>query len=294
MNLPSGWYAFGSPREFSSKKPIAVQRFGLEMVVWRTKNGDWIAQEDRCPHRSAKLSLGWVSKNDCLTCPFHGFEFDPQGKCSFVPEIGRNAPGLKIQTWKLIERHGFLWIPWREPQTEGPNWFAELETENFSYGESSHVWKKHFSRCVENQLDFAHLPFVHRRTIGRGFDPKIQAGWELNDRSLRVNLRTGYFEFRFPNIWTLGISPRLHQTLMFVPVHETETRLYVRSYLAAPKILWLRQIAANISTFFNRFILAEDHDVVMSQSPGDVTLASGEHLFPSDRAIQFFRNWLKS
>jgi len=29
-------------------------------------------------------------------------------------------------------------------------------------------WNAHYSRCIENQLDVVHLPFVHYNTIGRG------------------------------------------------------------------------------------------------------------------------------
>jgi hypothetical protein len=43
----------------------------------------------------------------------------------------------------------------------------------------------------------------------------------------------------------------------------------------------------------NRRIFNEDRRVVLTQEPTDVRLAAGEVLFPSDKAIQHFRKWLR-
>src|SRR5579864_5792999 len=95
MPLPPGWYAFGSPDEFRRGKPSAVRRFGLDLVVWQDAHGRWVAQLDHCPHRSASLSRGRINRtkspDDRIVCPFHGFEFNAEGACQHVPEIGRDA-----------------------------------------------------------------------------------------------------------------------------------------------------------------------------------------------------------
>lgn len=54
MTLPAGWYAILFSSEVSAKKPKSIKRFGIDMVIWRTKSGNVVAQEDRCPHRGAK------------------------------------------------------------------------------------------------------------------------------------------------------------------------------------------------------------------------------------------------
>ena len=46
---------------------------GVELVVAKTSSGV-VAFNNRCPHRSAKLSLGWV-KDDAIQCPYHGWTY---------------------------------------------------------------------------------------------------------------------------------------------------------------------------------------------------------------------------
>jgi phenylpropionate dioxygenase-like ring-hydroxylating dioxygenase large terminal subunit len=299
MRLPPGWYVCGSLAEFPRKKPTAVRRFGVNWVVWRTSQGQWVAQEDRCPHRSAKLSLGRI-QDDRLTCPFHGFEFDHKGVCAFVPEIRKAAAGIRIQSYELRERHGFLWFPWKTAEIEnnqrGLPWFEDLGPK-LAFSSSIKVWKQSFSRCVENQLDYAHLPFVHATSIGRGFDPSAEVRFHLDEEKLHVDLgdpttAPGFFEFRFPNIWQLHVSKRMKQFLAFVPVDENETRIYVRAYQGSILLPGLSQLIAWLMMPFNSYILSQDHHVVIGEEPRDALKARYERLMPSDRAIRAFREWL--
>jgi phenylpropionate dioxygenase-like ring-hydroxylating dioxygenase large terminal subunit len=302
MQLPSGWYVVGTPREFRGRRPHTVRRFGVDWVLWRNSSQQWILQSDRCPHRGARLSQGEFTHRNgngkCITCPFHGFEFDSEGECVHVPETGKAAPGLKLQTIHLVEKHGFLWMPWKAPTAPGPDiWFEDLCDKDFRYSEMVRDWDVHFTRSVENQLDYAHLPFLHRTTIGRGFNPAIAAEFTLDERALRVHLGSkggGYFEYRFGNIWQLFISQNYRQTLCFVPVDGGTTRLYLRSYAGFTPFSWIRQWIARLSMPFNALILHQDYRVVRGQTPQDVTHPHGEILLRSDRAIYAFREWLKS
>lgn len=296
MGLPPGWYAIGTPREFRHRKLRAVRRFGRDWIIRQDRNNRWIAQEDLCPHRSARLSQGKII-NDCVTCPFHGFQFDAHGKAAFVPEINRDAPGLRIETFELREAHGFLWIGWGGASGELP-WFEDLDR-HFTFASSIHVWPQHFTRCVENQLDYTHLPFVHATTIGRGFDPTLKAPCEATDRGALVRLGKSPddpagFEFRFPNVWMLTISRRFRQTIAFVPVDEGHTLIYLRTYQSFLRIPLLRQLVTQVMGPFNTLILQQDYRVVVGQLPRDTREAGHERLMPSDAAIRHFRKWVAS
>lgn len=77
--------------------------------------------------------------------------------------------GLRSEDFPAENKYGFLWIYYGDEnkvQSEIP-FFDELK-DGYIYSEISEVWPVHYTRAVENQLDVAHLPFVHNSTIGRG------------------------------------------------------------------------------------------------------------------------------
>lgn len=52
------WYPVLASWEVQSA-PVGITRLGEQIVVWRNKDGQVQALEDRCPHRGARLSMGW-------------------------------------------------------------------------------------------------------------------------------------------------------------------------------------------------------------------------------------------
>ena len=105
-----GWYAL-LPSRLVKKKPLAIKRFGIDLVVWRQENHHLSVFQDRCPHRGAKLSLGKVCGQH-LQCPFHGFQFDGTGQCAFAPELNQTIPGLKVSAFEVKEALDMIWIYW--------------------------------------------------------------------------------------------------------------------------------------------------------------------------------------
>ena len=113
------------------------------------------------------------------------------------------------------------------------------------------LWKTHYSRVIENQLDVVHLPFVHHNTIGRGNKtvvngPRYQvvempgghdmiSFWVKNEldvgqnplkpNEMPVSERHAQIQFYFPNIWHNWISDDFHLFIAFVPVAVSYTHL---------------------------------------------------------------------
>ncbi|MCM0607276.1 MAG: aromatic ring-hydroxylating dioxygenase subunit alpha [Xanthomonadaceae bacterium] len=295
MKLIPGWYAAWDSKEFKQNKITSGERFGIPLVGWRTKAGGISILKDLCPHRSAKLSLG-ILKDDELACPFHGFRFDIEGKCTLIPEIKRGSDKVCTEHFLTQEKHGFIWIFYgpkeQASQTQIP-WFTELD-QRFTHSQMIETWDTHFTRSVENQLDYAHLPYVHRTTIGKFADPNKTPVMELTDERIRwgfdPNNRTnGYIEFLFPNVWVNRLGDKFSITLAFVPVNETTTRLYLRTYRRFAKLPIIGHLVGWALNLSNRFILNQDHDVVMSQKPINALQAPNEILVGSDAAIRHFR-----
>jgi len=61
--------------EISSGKMKHVELGGKEIVV-ANLNSKFYAMDDRCGHMNALLSMGNISNDGVVTCPFHGARFD--------------------------------------------------------------------------------------------------------------------------------------------------------------------------------------------------------------------------
>ena len=313
--LLNHWYVVLQPQEVG-RKPLTVERFGQPLVFWRGSDGQVHAQHDRCPHLGASLGAGQVVE-DRLVCPFHGFRYDGDGRCRHAPALGKNTTppkGLVLKTFMVREAHDLVWLWWGDPALASPDlpFFALLQ-QGWQHYTVSTQWPVHYTRAIENQLDVAHLPFVHRTTIGAGGRTLVEGPYvEADERGVRVwvsnhvddgrTLRTqpqlaaafqGHepsLDLRFPGCWLLSISPVFKNFLAFVPVNERCTRYYLRSYFRfGPR--WLARPLGWLISLSNRYILGQDRRVVITQTPADSGDAHHDQLTGADRAIAQFRRF---
>ena len=314
MRLPMGhWYPVLESRELK-RKPLGVERFAQRLVFWRTADGQPHAQAERCPHLGAALSGGTVV-NDRLVCPFHGFTFDGGGTCEHIPSIGHRGKvpkGMAVRCFPTREAHGFIWL-WLGGKRDiypDPPFFPQLDSK-WRFGSVSAEWPVHYTRAIENQLDVAHLPFVHRTTIGAGGRTLVEGPYVEADLSgIKVWVTTARDEgqsprtlaelqaaakgtepgltFLFPAIWLLNISARLKLFVAFVPINQGRTRYYLRTYhrFLNPVIAKPYELLMGIG---NRIILNQDLRVVSTQEPNDSMDAVDDRLVEADRAIGQFR-----
>ncbi len=79
-----------------------------EIAVFRLRNGDLLAVENRCPHRGGPLAEGIVGAGKVI-CPLHGHKFDlSTGKGNETHEC------VKVyQVWEENNRIMLNWIPSR-------------------------------------------------------------------------------------------------------------------------------------------------------------------------------------
>ncbi len=297
MNLPSAWYLIADSCEIPNHKPLALKRLGLNLVIWR-HNEKVYALEDLCPHRSAKLSLGTI-KAETIECPFHGFKYSALGNCIYVPETDKDAPNLCVKAFTVCEQNAFIFIKHGQPLDLNPPWFDAL-TKMTCYSGFTSLWPSHVTRCIENQLDYAHLPYVHKTTIGKNIDKNMQVKFEFTNQSIKMytnaqNSTSTSFEFKFGNIWLLNILPdKFTQFLAFVPIDEHNTKLYLRTYQNFLKIPVLKELLGLIFNQQSKIILNQDKRVVLSQRPLNSLESLNENLYPSDKGIIYFRQaWQK-
>lgn len=310
---PDHWYPVLLSRELR-RRPVGVERLGRRLVFWRSADGTAHALPDRCPHLGAALSGGAV-RGDRLVCPFHGFEFDTAGACRHIPAIGRAGRipvAMALDALILREAHGFLWLWWGTPRAQYPDlpYFTELES-GWRHATITVDWPVHYSRAIENQLDVAHLPFIHRSTIGAGGETLVEGPHvEADEAGIRIwitNVKdTGQrprepaelaaaaagteptVSFRFPGTWLLNIAPRFKNVIAFVPVNERHTRYYLRAYHRREPAI-VASLFAAATCLSNRMILSQDRRVVVTQTPPDSADARADRPLTSDRAIIEYR-----
>ena len=80
MNM---WYPV-LPSWSVHSEPVGITRLSRNIALWRDNNGKVNAVEDRCPHRGARLSLGW-NLGSRLACWYHGVEVNGRGVVENVP-----------------------------------------------------------------------------------------------------------------------------------------------------------------------------------------------------------------
>lgn len=145
--------------------PIGITRLGEQIALWRDAQGQVHAIEDRCPHRGARLSLGW-NLGDRLACWYHGVELDGQGIVQSVPAVN-NCPmeGKKcIKSYPVQERCGaiFLWFGIdhdAEPALlELPEQLSDEQWSNFLCMSN---WKVNYRYAVDNVMDPMHGAYLH-------------------------------------------------------------------------------------------------------------------------------------
>ena len=313
MRVPENhWYPLLESRAVR-RRPVGVERIGRRFVFWRSADGVAHAHVDRCPHLGAALSGGHVEA-DQIVCPFHGFHYDRNGRCTHIPSVGHNGRipgGLAIEGFPVREAHGFLWLWWGSSDDVTPDlpYFNQL-SDGWHHHTVTIDWPVHYTRAIENQLDVAHLPFVHRTTIGRGGRSLVEGPYvEADEKRIRVwttNRKDDgparsmeelaaaaagcnpSLDFLFPGVWLLDLGPRLKNLVVFVPINEQQTRYYVRvcHRIGTRLLAWPYE---RLMSLGNRIILRQDLRVIGTQTPRSGLDATDDRLVGADRAIVLFR-----
>jgi phenylpropionate dioxygenase-like ring-hydroxylating dioxygenase large terminal subunit len=314
--IPKQWYVVMDSTQVGDKS-VGVVRMGEKLVFWRDSHGKVNCFRDKCVHRGVQLSKGKII-GDHIQCPFHGLEYDSSGKVTVIPANSKDTPvpdRFQVLSYPTYEAHSFIWIWWGENppgDLQPPRFFADID-DSLSYGRAYDHWNAHYSRVIENQLDAAHLPFIHHNTIGRGNrtivdGPLLQ--WLDGDMFYvfvrnRVDdgtppLKPGQMptpdpvkdfklEFIFPNLWQNYIDEKVRVMVAFVPVDQENTILYLRFYQKFMRVPVLRNLITRLSTPFNLVITHQDRRVVVTQQPKSSALKIGEQLFQADRPIIEYR-----
>ena len=312
--IKNQWYAILPSKAVKRDRIIGVKRLNMDLAVFRNGEGGVGCVTDQCTHRGAALSIGKVVGN-CIQCPFHGLTFSVSGDCTSIPANGRasteNISRYNVRSWPIIEKNEiiYMWYGDAENATGEPPFFYDNMDSSWTYSELEDHWNSHYSRCIENQLDVVHLPFVHHNTIGRGNKtlvngPRIEfvpsgfitsANNELDQGQTprpaeECEIKETYLEFLFPNIWMNHINDKIKIMIFFAPVDEENTVLYIRFYDKLTGFRPIDGLVALLGKPANLAIERQDKRVVITQRPKASAYRSNEMLLSGDGPIIKYRS----
>lgn len=198
--MKNAWYIAAVSAQLTDEL-LACTIFDQELVLYRDESGAAHALADQCAHRGARLSDG-KHTGACVACPFHGWEYDGAGRCTYIPSNGREAPipaGARVRSYPLQEIAGFVWVYLgdveRIPDLQLP---PELTDPAWRAVPFSATWSAHFTRVAESVLDVSHLPFVHPTTTG-DVDPRVDGpDFTVGEDSLCVHAKPFHPLLRTP------------------------------------------------------------------------------------------------
>ncbi len=106
MGEPSDkhWQRIDGVDPAASEYPVEVEIGGEPVLIFRTATG-YRGTEPLCPHQKVSLKTAILMANDTMIrCSRHNFTFRLEGGA------GVNCPGMKLVTYDVRERDGFLEI----------------------------------------------------------------------------------------------------------------------------------------------------------------------------------------
>jgi len=311
--------------ELRGRKRRAETVAGEKIVFFRDHAGDVAALRDVCPHRGVALSKGRVMKDGTLECPFHGWRFGKGGACTVIPlNDERYTANARMQavSFPTREAGGLIWLytaPVAQAPTE-PDIPEILLDERYNKLWYSEQWETHWTRAMENMLDAAHLPYVHRYSIGTGLrrarpeqnimdmqvegrDYGFRATWGLRNPSAgsgaqgleNVQDSKVRLDWRSPNSMHMPLAPQgnpdqpakmvLEQMIWCIPIDAGRTKMLhvnIHSFGSWNPLFPLFQL-------MNRRIFFEDRHLMESSTPKEIPTASEEACVPTDAATLTFR-----
>ena len=172
---PTGWFQVAWSSEITVGDVHRMKYFDRELIAWRAQSGQLTVMDAYCEHLGAHLGYSGHVEGEVIQCPFHGWQWNHEGRNVCIPHENRPNRGRRIRTFPVVERNESVYI-WHDvngcdPYFDVPDVFA-----SFGDGSSAADYypqatllreslELHPQYVLENGVDFAHFKFVHKTPI---------------------------------------------------------------------------------------------------------------------------------
>ncbi len=312
------WHPVATIAEVAAARPhpLGVTLLGRPLVVTGAGDDDggrYSCFADCCPHRSTRLSIGWI-EGDGIRCAYHGWRFGADGRCVEIPAV----PDVPIPARACVEAfdatvaYGLVWVCLdRTADTDVPACPAFDDPTMHVVPGRPYSWPTSAPRRVENFVDLAHFAWVHDGTLGRRDEPvppvpdvrreigELRFEYDPPAMATPGEALYGASQYRMPMPLTVNIDFALpqgaHRTLWMTasPIDRGSCRSF---WLVArdDDLDGDRDARDATHLAFQDIVLAEDEPVVCNQYPPQIPFDAGVELsVRTDKVSIEYRRWLR-
>jgi 5,5'-dehydrodivanillate O-demethylase len=323
------WHVVGIVAEFEEQATKAVRIFGEDLVLYKTRSGEFGLMGEHCLHRSASLVFG-IPTETGLRCPYHGWCYDTTGQCIEQP----NEPAgsafkdrMRLDAYPVEELGGLLFAylgP--EPRPLLPRF------DGFVVGGAIRAigWAVvpcNWLQIMENSMDPVHAEWLHghlqeyveeakgvkysmsARHVDIAFEEFEYGIYKkrlLEGQSLDVDdWRVGH-PLIFPNMLAVGSADadfKMYAFQIRIPMDDANTMHYWYYALVPPAGRAVPEGLIDSSCTFEvpfkdargKFLLdfVDGQDIMAWTTQGVVANRTRENLGWSDRGVALLRKILK-
>lgn len=269
---------------------IAIQAGLNNIFVIMGRDYRLRAFHNMCRHRGTQLLRGAGKAKKSITCPYHDWTYDLEGKLLSIPEENSEFVGVDKTCLSLKQASVDIWrgMIFVHPDFNAPSiiqWFGEVEKylapynidelmeapDSYSVTEIKANWKI----VVENYIDHYHLSHLHSGTLSMYDHAKAEfdfigphfAFWEPLTKEYEENIDTAklaplllpkdalgaYVPMLFPGIG-LGESETSWSTYIITPLAPNLTRVESRSKVKQASEREFNKLAKKSQSFWEKMI----------------------------------------
>jgi 5,5'-dehydrodivanillate O-demethylase len=323
------WQPIGALVDMDNKWTRRIRLLGEDLVLFKDRQGRLGLIAEQCPHRRASFAHG-IPTQDGIRCPYHGWEYNAQGKCINQPnEQDKCAFRDKVSTDAYpVEEMGGMLFAYMGPQPQPllPRWDGFVAQGTIRMMGRT-ILPINWLQIMENSLDPVHTEWLH----GHHYEfLKEQEGVKvaISTRHLKIDFKEfeyGMTKHRlleghsedgddwkighpivFPNMLAVGNGDeksRYYSFQMRVPVDDTHTmHLWFNAYVPPQGVEVPQHLLDRLHTYevpfkddSGEFIVdnVDGQDMMAWISQGAIADRTLENLGATDKGVVMYRRMLK-
>lgn len=160
------WQPVAATAQLAGQPTKAIRLLGENLVLFRDRSGALGLIGDRCPHRKVNMLYG-IPEQDGLRCPYHGWLYNAEGRCTDQPYEQAEDPATTFKdkvgiTAYPVQELGGLIFAYLGPQPAPllPRWDLFV-WDDVMKDIGTAVIPCNWVQCMENSLDPVHVEWLH-------------------------------------------------------------------------------------------------------------------------------------